>query len=292
MTSDYQRIAAAISYLQDHADEQPRLATIAASVGLSPYHLQRLFTRWAGVSPKRYLEYLSVDRAKPLLRAAAGVLETSLSVGLSGPGRLHDQFVSLEAVTPGQYGDQGAGLTIGYGWCDSPFGRMLIGQTPRGVCWLSFHDLAEDPSGLEQLRAQWPQAELVRDTRAIRDTGRRIFATGSEVGTPLNILVTGTNFQLQVWRALLALAPGQTLSYGQLAERIGKPRAARALGSALAANAVSYLIPCHRVITGQGQSGNYRWGPLRKRTMLIWEGARRDDEQQIGKERHRGAAGD
>ena len=269
----YALIAAAIEFIRAHALEQPALAQVAAHVGLSEFHFQRLFAQWAGVSPKRFLQFLTKEHAKESLRESADVLGAALAAGLSTPSRLHDLIVTCEAMTPGEVKSMGAGVTIGYGQAATPFGDALIGWTPRGICSFDFFD-ADRAGPLMQLKATWRHAEFERSDTAARDYARRIFPSTPGPGQ-LHVVLRGTNFQMKVWEALLRTAPSQVLSYAQLAAAAGVPKAPRAVGSALAANVVGYLIPCHRVIQGGGDSGHYRWGPTRKRAILGWEAARR-----------------
>jgi len=267
MSSDYARIAEAIRYIDDNCEEQPSLERVAAHLGLSPFHCQRLFKRWAGVSPKRLLQSLTVEHAKHLLLDSTSVLETALEVGLSGGSRLHDHFVALEAVTPGEYQRRGEGLTIRYGFGSSPFGEALIGRTERGVCALSFPQDRDE--GEAWLRRQWPGAAFSVDRAGTRRVASEIFERGARV--PL--FVRGTNFQVQVWRALLAIPVGEASTYGRIAQSVGRAKASRAVGGAVGANRVAFLIPCHRVLRELGGTGGYRWGTTRKRAMLAWEGA-------------------
>lgn len=268
---DYQRVARAISYLQRNAVRQPKLAETARHVGLSTYHFQRLFTRWAGVSPKRFLQHLTVEDAKARLEAAP-VLDVAADVGLSGAGRLHDLFITLEALSPGEFKAGGAGLAISFGIHATPFGECVIGATRRGVCALQFIERRSDAVAL--LRRDWPNARLARDDAATATVAHRIFEPLAAPRTqPLSLAVKGTNFQLQVWRALLALPFGAIASYGGIADAIGRPAAARAVGAAIGANPVAWLIPCHRVIRETGALTGYRWGAARKAAMLGWEAA-------------------
>ncbi|MDX1644073.1 MAG: methylated-DNA--[protein]-cysteine S-methyltransferase [Thermoanaerobaculia bacterium] len=277
---DYERIREAIRYLERHAERQPDLAELAQHLGLSPSHCQRLFKRWAGVSPKRFLQFLTLEHAKRLLRASSSVLETSYEVGLSGPGRLHDLFVAVEAVTPGEYKEFGAGIEVRWGIHPAPFGDCLVAETERGVCHLSFGDgdLTENRRRLER---DWSRSTMVRDQEGTLPTARRIFDPeawkGEEPGD-LRLLLKGTNFQLRVWRALLEVPPNRLVSYGDLAESLGRPNAARAVASAVGANPVSYLVPCHRVLRATGALGGYAWGTARKRAMIAWETARAEPE--------------
>lgn len=270
---DYERIARAIDYLRRHAEDQPDLAAAARHVNLSEHHFQRVFTRWAGVSPKRFLQYLTVEHAKSRLATAHGVLDVAGTVGLSGPGRLHDLFVTLEAMTPGEYKAGGAGLAIQYGVHETPFGRSLIAMTARGICGLQFID--DEKSGIERLRCEWPGAELRPNPAATAPVAERLFGPiASRPGEALALLVKGSNFQVKVWRALLDLPFGSLATYGSIATRIGVPSAARAVGTAVGVNPVAWLIPCHRVIRESGALGGYRWGMERKAAMLGWEAAR------------------
>lgn len=278
-STDYRRIADAIEYLRTHAAARPDLAAVASHAGLSEHHFQRLFTRWAGVSPKRFLQFLTVEDAKRRLAETRNVLDLTADTGLSGAGRLHDLFVTLEALTPGEARAGGAGLTIRWGVHDTPFGRALIGVTGRGVCALHFVD--DDATATQLLRAAWPHATLRHDPAETAKTGKRIFAPlSSRPREPLSVLVKGTNFQVQVWRALLALPAGAVVTYGGIAAALDMPGAARAVGAAAGANRIAYLIPCHRVIRASGILTGYRWGSARKAAMLGWEAARSVDGQQ------------
>jgi len=283
---DYRRIADAIAYLDAHWRERPSLAAAAAAANLSPWHFNRLFRRWAGVTPKQYLQWLALDAAKLELREAEGsVLAAAYAAGCSGPSRLHDLFVSIEAMTPGEYRAGGKGVTVRYGYADSPFGRCLAARTLRGVCHLAFLDDGDD-AALARLRTEWPRAQVVRDdaaatalaavlwprTRTGAEAGGGAVRTSAPASRAITLHLRGTNFQLQVWRALLA-ADGAT-TYGELARAIGAPRASRAVGGAVGDNPVAWLIPCHRVLRASRALGGYRWDPVRKRAMLAWEYAR------------------
>jgi AraC family transcriptional regulator of adaptative response/methylated-DNA-[protein]-cysteine methyltransferase len=271
-TSDYRRVEAAIRYLEEHAERQPDLAELAVHVGLSPAHFQRLFKRWAGVTPKRFLQFVTIEHAKLLLRDAASVLDTSYEVGLSGPGRLHDLFVSTEAVTPGQYKAFGDGIEVRWGFHDSPFGDCLLAETERGICHLSFADGGGERN-LARLRHDWGRSRLVEDRRHTGRTAAGIFGRTTP-DKPLPLVLKGTNFQIKVWEALLRVPEGALLTYGDLAQHVCSSRATRAVASAVGANPVSYLIPCHRVLRKTGALGGYAWGTARKRAMLGWEAAR------------------
>jgi AraC family transcriptional regulator, regulatory protein of adaptative response / methylated-DNA-[protein]-cysteine methyltransferase len=269
---DYRRIEKAITYLEEHALEQPSLDEVAEHIGLSSYHFQRLFKSWAGVSPKRFLQYLTIENAKKLLRDSVSVLDAALDVGLSGPGRLHDLFVSVEAMTPGEFKAQGKDLIISYGFHGTPFGECLLAVTPRGICHLSFVDPETRALALGELRATWQDSTFVEDQSAGREIIKQIFGqTRSKDQTPLKVLLKGTNFQIKVWEALLKIPDGTAVSYGSLAKAVGRPKAHRAVGTASGHNPVGYLIPCHRVLRANGDIGGYHWGTARKRAILARE---------------------
>jgi len=273
---DYPRIEKAIRYIEAHADEQPSLERVADAIGLSPYHFQRLFQRWAGVSPKRFLQYLTAEQAKKLLHQSASVLDAAYGAGLSSPGRLHDLMVAVEAITPGEYKARGLGLEIRYGIHDTPFGPCLLATTARGICALAFID--DETRALEELHQQWPGATLVRDEQAGRPLIATIFSpapTSDE--TPLRLLLRGTNLQIQVWKALLRIPEGNLVSYSALAQSLGLPRSARAVANAVGKNPIAYLIPCHRVLRSTGEIGGYRWGIPRKKAILARELAVSED---------------
>ncbi len=274
---DYQRIANALAYVDANYQEQPSLAAIAAQTGLSEFHFQRLFTRWVGISPKQFLKHLTLECAKRSLEASASVLDAAYDAGLSGPGRLHDLFVTCDAVTPGEYKARGEGMTIRYGSHPSPFGECLLLVTDRGICGLAFTDETETrDSALQYLSEGWENARIVEapdETRAYTD---RMFAAtaGGKAGAPLRVLMRGTEFQTRVWRALLTIPPGTLTTYEDIARRLGYTKnAARAVGRANATNMISYLVPCHRVIRKTGAIGGYRWGRERKLAMIGWEAA-------------------
>lgn len=274
-TSDYARIERAILFLDAHGQEQPRLAEVAEHVGLSPYHFQRLFTRWAGISPKRFLQFQTLEHAKQLLAERRSMLDASYDAGLSSGGRLHDLFVTLTAMTPGEFKQGGAGLTIRYGVHASPFGDYLLAVCERGICALRFLTGASPSEAEAELRAEWPRATLAEAPEATRPTADRIFPPRQERALqPLSLFVKGTNFQLKVWEALLRIPPGAVATYEDIAQVLEMPRAARAVGSAVGGNPIGLLIPCHRVIRKTGAFGEYRWGLPRKRAMLAWESAR------------------
>lgn len=273
--TDYERIATAIRYLDEHRGEQPDLATLAGEVGLSPSHFHRMFSAWAGATPKDFLQCLTLRHAKDLLKRGESVLDASLDAGLSGPGRLHDLCVTLEAATPGEIKSRGKGLAIRAGVTRSPFGNCLLGETPRGICHLSFFDDSERDEAADELRNDWPLAEISWDDSFAESLAQRIF-NPSATGQSWKLHVKGTAFQLRVWRSLLEIPPGTLASYGKIAALAGNPNASRATGSAVGSNAISFLIPCHRVIRETGVSGHYRWGAVRKRAILAWEAGRTD----------------
>ena len=274
-TTDYDRIEAAIRFLVRHRKRQPELAELAAHIGLSQGHLHRLFSRWAGVTPKRFLEFLTVQYAKKLLDSSESVLATAYGSGLSGPGRLHDHFVTVEAVTPGEYRSRGAGMTIRFGTGESPFGPVFVARTERGVCRVAFVSDGNVSAEKEALRRDWGRASLQGDELMATALARSIFAAPFEAESrPLTAYVRGTNFQLAVWRALLRVPPGQVVTYGRLAEMVCGAQAARATGSAVGRNPIAFLIPCHRVIRAGGITGTYAGGVTRKRCMLAWEASR------------------
>ena len=271
---DYARIEKAIDGLHSRFLEQPDLAAVARAAHLSEYHFQRLFTRWAGISPKRFLQFLTVEFAKRQLADSKALFDVALDSGLSGPGRLHDLFVAVEAVTPGEFKTRGAGLHIAYGFHPSPFGTCLLGVTQRGICWLSFTNETGEREAVRELELQWSGAAIGEQPKTTARIAAQIFSGLDRPRKPsLSLLLMGTNFQLKVWQALLRIPPGAVASYETVGGFIDAPRASRAIGTAVGQNAISYLIPCHRVIRKTGLLGGYRWGEGRKRTMLAWEAA-------------------
>jgi len=269
--NDYQLVEQAIRFLDRNAGRQPELREVAASVGLSEFHFQRLFQRWAGVSPKRFLQFQTAQEAKHVLQQTGDLLEASYQAGLSGPGRLHDLIVNVEAVTPGEYKRRGAGLAISWGVHASPFGDCLLALTARGVCALEFLQPESEDDALARLRAVWENARLEHAPQVTAPVAARIFQAGTKQQAPLAVLVKGTNFQIKVWEALLRVPAGRITTYAGLAHGLGRPGAARAVGSAIEANHIGYLIPCHRVIRSTGAFGEYRWGAQRKRILLSRE---------------------
>jgi len=279
--SEYARMGKVLDKLADEFPNQPSLAELAAHVGLSEPYFQRMFIRWVGVSPKKFLQHLTLEEAKRRLRDSASVLDAAYDSGLSGPGRLHDLFVTFEAMTPGEYKARGEGLTVRYGYHDSPFGECLLMATERGICGLGFVAGMARDAPLAKLARGWERAELLRDDDATRVFMPRIFAEpGGSVprdAPPIRLFLRGSRFQLKVWQALLEIPPGTLATYQDIARQIGVPvGSARAVGNANGANPVSWLIPCHRVIRKSGELGGYGWGLGRKLAMIGWEG------EQIG----------
>jgi len=269
LSDDYLRIEQAILYLENHYKDQPSLEELAANIGLSEYHFQRLFTRWAGVSPKRFLQFLTKEGAKELLDRSENLLEATHQIGLSSLGRLHDLFVNTEAVSPGEYKSRGAGVTIRYGIHPTPFGKCLIATTERGICHLGFVQTGEGDA-IDNLVTDWKQAEMIEDFKSTAPLVEPIFDLGYR-GKPMNVHLRGTNFQLKVWEALLQIPAGAVTTYEGIAKQIGKPSATRAVGTAIGHNPIAVLIPCHRVIRKIGDFGNYRYGALRKKALLARE---------------------
>lgn len=269
MSYHYQVIRRAIGAI-DAGGPGLSLEALAAEVGLSPAHFQRLFSRWAGVSPKRYQQYLALDHARALLRARHTTLETAQAVGLSGSGRLHDLFLRWEAMSPGDYARQGEGLTIHWGWFDSPFGEALVMGTERGLCGLAFAAEIGAEAAFADMAGRWPKATHVEDPQALRPDVMAAFAQRGEA----RLHLIGAPFQIKVWEALLTIPSGEVTTYGDIARAVGHPRAMRAVGTAVGRNPVSWLIPCHRALRKSGALGGYHWGLPVKRALLAWEAAR------------------
>ncbi|HEY3784607.1 MAG TPA: methylated-DNA--[protein]-cysteine S-methyltransferase [Steroidobacteraceae bacterium] len=275
---DFARIACAIRYIDEHYREQPRLATVAARANLSEFHFNRLFRRWAGVTPKQYLAFVTGTAAKDALKSQPSVLDAAYSVGLSGPGRLHDLIVTLDAMTPGELKAQGRGILIRYGFSNTPFGTALLASTPRGVCHLAFVDPGKERAAARELQERWPDARLSHDDKHANAIAQSIWAEGSAAqprahpkAKPLPVNVAGTNFQLKVWQALLDLGGQGGTTYTAVAGAIGQPSGPRAVGQAVGANPVGWLIPCHNVLRKDGELGGYQWGSERKRAMRTWQ---------------------
>ena len=273
--TDYDRVSRAIRFLERRRAEQPSLDELAAVMGLSPHHCHRLFSRWVGTTPKRFLQVLTAEHAKQALAESRSVLDAAFDAGLSSPGRLHDLMVTLEAVSPGEYRAGGDGLEIRWGVHPTPFGDAFLGLTGRGICALEFLAGRRPEEAADELAAAWPAATVLHDPAAAGRVAERVFPEpDARPEGPFHLLVRGTNFQVRVWQALLRIPPGAVISYGDLARRLGRPGAARAVGGAVGANPVSYLIPCHRVVREATGLGEYRWGALRKHALLAWEAAR------------------
>jgi len=275
---EYEPVARAIDFLVDRFDDKPDLAAVADHVGLSPQHFQRVFKAGAGVSPKRFLQYLAAQEAKRAIKEGESVLGAALSAGLSGPSRLHDLFLVSEAMTPGAYRRKGAGLVVRYDFADGPFGRALIGATDEGICWLSFPGAAGEAgeaAQIEEMKGDWPAAAFAEDGAFIAPLAARAFAFAANrpLDAPLGLYVQGTNFQLKVWEALLRIPFGAVVTYGDIAREVCTARASRAVGAAVGANMISLLIPCHRVILSSGVVHNYRWGAPRKKAIMALEAA-------------------
>jgi len=262
---DYARVESALRFLNRNYLHRPSLDEIASHIHLSPFHFERLFQRWAGTSPKRFLQYLTKEHAKALLRASKPLLSVAYDSGLSGESRLHDLFVSCEAVTPGEYKLQGKGVTIRYGFHPTPFGECLLAKTDRGICALRFVAAPLKRVALRELQSEWENARLVEDENETGVLCRQIF---ENTHAPFHLHLRGTNFQLKVWQALLTIPSGSLTNYGDLAAKIGAPKASRAVGSAIGRNPIAYLIPCHRVIRSLGVISGYRWGRERKQAMI------------------------
>ena len=276
-SDDYYRVERAIHFIEANFRSQPSLDEIAQSAHLSPYHFERLFKRWAGITPHQFLRFMTLDYTKAQLAKAESLLEASLAAGLSGPGRLHDLFVTFEAMTPGEFKKQGAGLEITYGFSPSPLGECLLASTQRGLCYLGFAEAEGTSDALGQLFQTWPGAYFVEDREKALPIVKQIFQKGCKTITrPFHLLVKGTNFQIHVWKALMTIPRGHIVSYQAIANLIGRPKAHRAVANAVAVNPVAYLIPCHRVIAKSGKIHRYRWGAERKKAMIGWEAAKKE----------------
>jgi AraC family transcriptional regulator of adaptative response/methylated-DNA-[protein]-cysteine methyltransferase len=269
---DFERIEKVIQYIEQNFKQQPELRNIATHVGLSEFHLQRLFKRWVGISPKRFLQYLTKEHAKTLLRRSENVLSVTFDSGLSGPGRLHDLFVNCEAVTPGEYKLMGEGIQISYGSHQTPFGKCMIAKTDRGICGLFFLKGDDEDYYVQRLSHDWPAATIEENPDKTLLSVEQIFNLSSwQQNKPISLFVQGTNFQIKVWEALLKIPRGNVVAYEEIAKFVGQPKAVRAVGTAVAKNPISYLIPCHRVIRKYGDFGNYQGGSARKKAILAWE---------------------
>ncbi|WP_249975411.1 bifunctional transcriptional activator/DNA repair enzyme AdaA [Vreelandella olivaria] len=278
--NDYARIEKAMAYMVANASSQPRLEAVAAQVHLSAYHFQRLFCRYAGVSPKRFLQALTIERGKQLIASSQTLTDTTDALGLSSGSRLYDHFVQLEAVTPGEYQRQGEGVDIAYGVHSTPFGDLLVAVTPRGICRMGFIAATDEQEILALLAKEWPRSTLRHQSEATRFAVDALFERplARSKPTTLSLHVTGTNFQVAVWRALLTIPEGQLASYSHIAQVLGTPKSSRAVGNAVGANPIALWIPCHRVIQQSGALGGYRWGVDKKRMVQAWEVAQIEAE--------------
>lgn len=278
-SDDYRRVEQAIRFIEKNVTTQPSLEDIAQSVHMSKHHFSRMFKRWAGLSPIQFLHFLTLDHTKKHLASSESLLEASLSAGLSSPGRLHDLFINFEAMTPGEFKNKGAGLTITYGFAFTPFGECLLATTARGICYLGFVE-SDKEELLSQLNATWPDSSFIEDTTTIAPLVCNIFQSNRRnIPKPITLLVKGTNFQINVWKALLTIPEGTIVSYKDIARSLKMPKSSRAVGNALAINPIGYLIPCHRVITSSGAFSSYRWGTARKKVLIGWESSRKDSSQ-------------
>ncbi len=270
--TNFSRIAEAIGYIKDNFKEQPGLEEVAERIHLSPFHFQRLFTEWAGVSPKKFLQYITVAHAKKILKEnQATLFEAAFETGLSGTGRLHDLFVNIEGMTPGEYKNGGEDLSINYSFAESPFGNILVASTPKGICHIAFAD--DEPEALRGLQALFPNAAYRQMVDLTQQNALYIFTHDWQKLNQVKLHLKGTAFQLKVWETLLKIPMGRLSSYGDIAKQIQQPNASRAVGSAVGDNPVAFLIPCHRVIQSTGVFGEYHWGSLRKTAMIGWEAA-------------------
>ncbi len=275
---NYNRIAEAIGYISNNFKEQPNLDEVAEKVAMSPFHFQRLFTEWAGVSPKKFLQYITVSNAKQMLRESQATLfDTAIETGLSGTGRLHDLFVNIEGMTPGEYKNGGAELSINYSFAESPFGNILVASTPKGICHIAFADDENEASNV--LHSKFPNAAYRQMVDMIQQNAMFIFTHDWSKLNQIKLHLKGTAFQLKVWEALLKIPMGRLATYGAIAKQLQIPNASRAVGTAVGDNPVAFLIPCHRVIQSTGLFGGYHWGSIRKTAMIGWEAAQANQDK-------------
>jgi AraC family transcriptional regulator of adaptative response/methylated-DNA-[protein]-cysteine methyltransferase len=280
---DYQVVRETLERITETWRDQPQLDDLARQVGLQPIQLQRVFSRWAGLTPKQFVQAITLDHARALLRDAASILDTSYEVGLSGPARLHDLFVTHEAMTPGDYRGRGAGVTIRYGFHPCPFGQVLLMITERGLAGLAFADPGEETSAFEDMSSRWPAASFVADQEATLPYAVRVFDPSAWASdTPLNVVFIGTDFEIRVWQTLLKIPMGRATTYSDIARSLGKPSAARAVGTAVGRNPISFVVPCHRVLGRTGGLCGYHWGLTRKRAILGWEAGLTGPVLQMG----------
>lgn len=274
---NYNRIAEAINYIKTNFKKQPNLEDVANQVHLSPFHFQRLFSEWAGTTPKKFLQYISIEHSKKLLTDnQATLFETAFETGLSGTGRLHDLFINIEGMTPAEYKNGGKNLQINFSFTESPFGNMIVASTPKGVCYMAFNDNEE--KALEELKAKFPNATFQRKFDLIQQNAIFIFQNDWNKLPQIKLHLKGTDFQVKVWETLLKIPMGQLSTYGSIADKIGNPNASRAVGTAIGNNPVAFLIPCHRVIQSNGNIGGYMWGNTRKTAIIGWESAMTDKQ--------------
>ncbi len=272
---NYNRIAAAIDYIKNNFKTQPNLDEVAQKVHLSPFHFQRLFSEWAGTSPKKFLQYISVEHAKKLLKEnQATLFETAFETGLSGTSRLHDLFINIEGMTPAEYKNGGKNLAINYSFAESPFGNLLVASTGKGICYMAFYE--DEPAAFSALQMHFPNARFSQKLDLIQQNALFIFQNDWSKLHQIKLHLKGTDFQLKVWETLLKIPMGQVTTYGSIANAIAHPTASRAVGTAIGSNPVAFLIPCHRVIQSTGLFGGYRWGNTRKTAMIGWEGVNTD----------------
>ncbi len=278
--NDYQRIAKAIEFISAHFKEQPKLEEVADAVHLSPFHFQRMFTRWAGISPKKFQQFLSLSLSKELMKSSdLSLNEIAFQAGLSGSSRLHDLFVSIEAMTPGVYKSKGKELAISYGFYQTPFGGVMVAATEIGICKLEFVEDKEE--GMQLIQNEWPEANFTENKEVNQGAVNQIFGGSAAGQAPIRLNLRGTSFQLKVWEALLRIPEGQLINYQQIADYIGNPKASRAVGTAIGSNPVAVLIPCHRVIRRDGGIGGYHWGNDRKLSLIAWEKCQTMPEEEM-----------
>lgn len=276
--NNYDKIATAIDYIKNNFKTQPDLQEVAAAVHMSPFHFQRVFSEWAGVTPKKFLQYLTLDYAKNILREEkVTVFDAAFEAGLSGTGRLHDLFINIESMTPGEYRNGGKALHINYSFAESPFGNIMVASTPKGICHMAFADNPE--AALQALKAQFPHAQFTQMTDLIQQNTLYIFTQDWSRLSEIKLHLKGTDFQLKVWEALLKIPMGNLTTYSRLATDIQHPNASRAVGTAVGQNPVAFLIPCHRVIKATGEYGQYHWGSTRKNAMIGWEAAQTQEQK-------------
>ena len=269
---NFDRIAEAISFIKENFQNQPGLDEIAERMNMSPFHFQRMFTEWAGVSPKKFLQFISITHAKKMLKGRATLADASFETGLSGSSRLHDLFISIEGMTPAEYKHGGKNLAINYSFADSPFGNIIVASTPTGICHLAFYE--DEKKALQELKDQFPNATYQQKTDLIQQNALFIFTHDWSRLNEIKLHLRGTDFQLKVWESLIKIPLGELSTYGSIADSIKKPKASRAVGSAIGANPVAFIIPCHRVIQSTGNIGQYHWGSDRKTAMIGWEAAK------------------